>query len=192
MHCRSNAIFDTGAAAGSYMSEESGFDQRTIRAAHTVINGIGDGTSAAEYGGTVYVKVPARVVLPGGKELVREEVVRFDALYAPKLIKGGTALISHASFVYDGGFHGLRKASPVEFGKESTHTAPGDVMLQVGAVGALTDCTKRVEVRLQASEGLQWIPSYKPLSQQEIERLVPDPPKSLVVFSEHIPELASN
>jgi len=33
----------------------------------------------------VYVKIPARVVLPGGKELVREEVIRFDALYAPSI-----------------------------------------------------------------------------------------------------------
>jgi len=178
-----NVILDTGAAASSYVSQSEGFDKRTIHDCDAIINGIGDGAAAGSYGGTVYARTNATVYLPNGAKVERKEVIRFDAIFAPKLVKGGTGLLSHAGFVHDGGINAIvRKSTPAK--KSDSITAPQDMILQVGAVGALQDRTKRVEVLLTARDGLLWAPKFEFLSQEEIEALVPNPPASLVHFNE--------
>jgi hypothetical protein len=176
-----NVIFDTGAAAASYVSSPEGIDMRTQVDTDAVINGIGNGAAVAPYGGTVYARVPAIVYLPGGKTTERKEVIRFDAVFAPDLVKGGTGLISHAGFVHDGGVNGILRTS-VPKTSDGDITQPQDMRLQLGAVGALRDRTKRIEVKLSSRDGLLWLPRIEYLSQREIEALVPNPPPALKVF----------
>lgn len=178
-----NVIFDTGAAAASYVSSPEGIDIRTQIDTDAVINGIGNGAAVAPYGGTVYVRVPAIVYLPGGKTTERKEVIRFDAVFAPDLVKGGTGLISHAGFVHDGGVNGILRTS-VPKTSDGDITQPQDMRLQLGAVGALKDRTKRIEVQLSSRDGLLWLPRMEFLSQREIEALVPNPPPALKVFQQ--------
>ena len=91
-----NVIFDTGAAAASNVCKDEGFDDRTKASTDAVINGIGDGEVTAPFEGTVYAKVTANVYQVNGEVVERKVVIRFDAVYAPKLLKGGTGLLSHA------------------------------------------------------------------------------------------------
>ena len=57
-----------------------------------------------------------------------------------------------------------------------------NMYLQVGALGALTDRTMRVEVKLSSRDGLLWMLTLEFLSQMEINKLVPNPPPALKVF----------
>ena len=178
----SNIILDTGAAAVSYVTKDEGFDIRTRVTTDAIVSGIGDGAVSAPQGGTVYAKVPATVYLPNGRQIERQEVVRFDAVLAPKLVKGGTGLLSLAGFVHDGGVNALvRKVGPQVDPDDISH--PVDMCLQLGAVGALKDRTKRIEVTFKARDGLLWAPRMEFLSQTEIESLVPKPPKALKHFN---------
>ena len=99
-------------------------------------------------------------------------------MLAPKLVKGGTGLLSPAGFVHDCGVHALvRKVDPQVDLDYISH--PVDMCLQLGAVGALKDRTKRIEVMFKARDGLLWAPRMEYLTQGEIESLVPKPPKAL-------------
>ena len=178
----SNIILDTGAAAVSYVTKDEGFDVRTRVTTDAIVSGIGNGAVSAPQGGTVYAKVPATVYLPNGRQIERKEVVRFDAVLAPKLVKGGTGLLSLAGFVHDGGVNALvRKVDPQVDPDDISH--PVDMCLQLGAVGALKDRTKRIEVMFKARDGLLWAPRMEFLSHSEIESLVPKPPKALKHFN---------
>ena len=178
----SNIILDTGAAAVSYVTKDEGFDIRTRVTTDAIVSGIGNGAVSATQGGTVYAKVPATVYLPNGRQIELQEVVRFDAVLAPKLVKGGTGLLSLAGFVHDGGVNALvRKVGPQVDPDDISH--PVDMCLQLGAVGALKDRTKRIEVTFKARDGLLWAPRMEFLSQTEIESLVPKPPKALKHFN---------
>ncbi|CEG01051.1 Zinc finger, CCHC-type [Ostreococcus tauri] len=178
----SNIILDTGAAAVSYVTKDEGFDIRTRVTTDAIVSGIGNGAVSAPQGGTVYARVPATVYLPNGRKIERKEVVRFDAVLAPKLVKGGTGLLSLAGFVHDGGVNALvRKVDQQVDPDDISH--PVDMCLQLGAVGALKDRTKRIEVMFKARDGLLWAPRMEFLGQSEIESLVPNPPKALKHFN---------
>jgi len=176
----SNVIIDTGAAAASYVSTDLGFDERTKVTVDAVINGVGDGTAIAPFGGTVYARVPARVHRATGEIVEEKVVIRFDAVCAPKLVKGGTSLLSHAGFVHDGGINGIVRKST----RQAVATSEENFVLQVGALGALKDRTMRIEINLFSRDGLLWMPTLEFLKQRDIEALVRNPPEALKVFQE--------
>ena len=175
----SNTIFDTGAAAGSYVSVDRGFDVRTSVKTNAMIKGIGGGKARVRLAGTVYIRVPALVRLPSGHSETRGVNVRFDAAYTPDLDRDSTNLLGSASFVYDGGIQCMKAANVAEFGNQAVHTAQGDQLLRLGAVHAIKDRVQRIELRLKSVGGLLYFPNFEYLTQGEIERLEPNPPESL-------------
>jgi len=176
---QSNTILDTGAAAGSYVSIDKGFDARTIVEVNSLIKGIGGGKARVCKAGTVYIRVPGRVCLKNGQFEARRVNIRYDAAYTPDLDETKTNLIGTSSLVYDGGIVCMKAANVAEFGKQATHTAQGDQLLHLGAVHAIKDRVQRVEIRLTARNGLLYFPSFEYLTQGEIEALEPNPPKAL-------------
>jgi len=176
---QSNTILDTGAASGSYVSIDKGFDARTVVSANSLIKGIGGGKARVSKAGTVYIRVPGRVCLANGQFEARRVNIRYDAAYAPGLDEAQTNLIGTSSLVYDGGVVAIKAAAVAEFGKQTTHTPQGDQLLHLGAVHAITDRVQRVEIRLTARDGLLYFPSFEYLTQGEIEALEPNPPKAL-------------
>ena len=176
---QSNTILDTGAAAGSYVSIDKGFDARTAVKVNSLIKGIGGGRARVSKAGTVYIRVPGRVCLANGQFEARRVNIRFDAAYTPSLDDSQTNLIGTSSLVYDGGIVCMKAANVAEFGKQATHTAQGDQLLHLGAVHAIKDRVQRVEIRLAARNGLLYLPSFEYLTQGEIEALEPTPPEAL-------------
>ena len=176
---QSNTILDTGAAAGSYVSIDKGFDARTAVKVNSLIKGIGGGRARVSKAGTVYIRVPGRVCLANGQFEARRVNIRFDAAYTPSLDDSQTNLIGTSSLVYDGGIVCMKAANVAEFGKQATHTAQGDQLLHLGAVHAIKDRVQRVEIRLTARNGLLYLPSFEYLTQGEIEALEPTPPEAL-------------
>ena len=169
-------ILDTGAAGVSYLAGLDGIDTRTIVKLRSpiAIGGVG-GSKPATHGGTVYARVPCR-----NGSGATDEVVRFDVLVVPGLKSMGIGLVSPASFVHDGGFHAIRNANPPKFGAATEITPPRAVSLQLGAVGALMDESRRVEISCEFDVGLHLLPRPNFLSQKEIERLVPEPARALM------------
>ena len=168
-------ILDTGAACISYLAGFEGIDTRTLVKLQSpiAIGGVG-GSKPATHGGTVYMRIPCR----NGSGAVNE-VVRFDALIVPGLKTMGIGLISPTSFVHDGGFHAIRNANPPKFGAAAEITPPQAVSLQLGAVGALTDESRRIEISCEFDVGLHILPQLRFLNQSEIEELVPEPARAL-------------
>ena len=168
-------ILDTGAAGVSYLAEFNGIDTRTIIKLQSpiAIGGVG-GSKPATHGGTVYARVPCR-----NGSGAANEVVRFDALVVPGLKTMGIGLISPTSFVHDGGFHAIRTTNPSKFGTAAEITPPRAVSLQLGAVGALTDESHRIEISCKFDVGLHLLPQLSFLNQSEIERLAPEPAQAL-------------
>jgi len=168
-------IVDTGAAGVSYLAGLDGIDSRTsVRLRSPIaIGGVG-GSKPATHGGTVYARVPCR-----NGSGATDEVVRFDALVVPGLKTMGIGLVSPTSFVHDGGFHAIRNANSPKFGAAAEITPPRAVLLQLGAVGALMDESRRVEIRCEFDVGLHLLPRLDFLNQSEIEELVPVPARAL-------------
>jgi len=168
-------ILDTGAAGVSYLAGLDGIDTRTIVKLRSpiAIGGVG-GSKPATHGGTVYARVPCR-----NGSGATNEVVRFDVLVVPGLKTMGIGLVSPTSFVHDGGFHAIRNANSPKFGAAAEITPPRAVSLQLGAVGALKDESRRVEISCEFDVGLHLLPRLNFLNQNEIERLVPEPARAL-------------
>lgn len=168
-------ILDTGAAGVSYLAGLDGIDTRTIVKLRSpiAIGGVG-GSKPATHGGTVYARVPCR-----NGSGATDEVVRFDVLVVPGLKTMGIGLVSPTSFVHDGGFHAIRNANSPKFGAAAEITPPRAVSLQLGAVGALKDESRRVEISCEFDVGLHLLPRLNFLNQNEIERLVPEPARAL-------------
>ena len=168
-------ILDTGAAGVSYLAGLDGIDTRTIVKLRSpiAIEGVG-GSKPATHGGTVYARVPCR-----NGSGATNEVVRFDVLVVPGLKTMGIGLVSPTSFVHDGGFHAIRNANSPKFGAAAEITPPRAVSLQLGAVGALKDESRRVEISCEFDVGLHLLPRLNFLNQNEIERLVPEPARAL-------------
>jgi len=91
----------------------------------------------------------------------------------------GIGLVSPTSFVHDGGFHAIRNANSPKFGAAAEITPPQAVLLQLGAVGALMDESRRVEIRCEFDVGSHLLPRLDFLNQSEIEELVPVPARAL-------------
>lgn len=168
-------ILDTGAAGVSYLAGLDGIDTRTIVKLRSpiAIGGVG-GSKPATHGGTVYARVPCR-----NGSGATNEVVRCDVLVVPGLKTMGIGLVSPTSFVHDGGFHAIRNANSPKFGAAAEITPPRAVSLQLGAVGALKDESRRVEISCEFDVGLHLLPRLNFLNQNEIERLVPEPARAL-------------
>ena len=91
----------------------------------------------------------------------------------------GIGLVSPTSFVHDGGFHAIRNANSPKFGAAAEITPPRAVSLQLGAVGALKDESRRVEISCEFDVGLHLLPRLNFLSQSDIEDLAPEPARAL-------------
>ena len=181
-------ILDSGASGGAYVSSDDGFDRRTIVqfSVGQPVTGVGAGGTVATYGGTVYIAVPAHRVVDG-KRSVEEMVLRFDAVHVRRLVDGGHSLVNpNFSFVHDGGVHAIVHTSIDEKGG----VVPNHVGLQLGAVGALADKSRRVEVTCPRDDalGMNVMPTHRYLNQAEIEKLVPAPPPSLRIFKKYLDE----
>ena len=164
-------IVDTGAACVSYLPTAEGFDKRSVVTLENPVSiaGIG-GSSVVTAVGTMYAKAMCKTI-DGNRVLT----FRFDAAVTPSLHASGIALISPQSMVYDGGIWAIH------YHPNSTDeiTPPGEVQVQLGAVGALRNHGYRVEISAPYCDqrGQNLLPLTL-CTQQEIESLVPSPPKS--------------
>jgi len=184
-------VFDTAAAAGAYMITGEGCDTRTTHHftnGGVPVSGVGNGSRKAEYGGTWYVGIET-VRKVNGRPTSVESVIRFDGIYVPSLSSDGKSLVSHLAFTHDGGFDSIRAMSNLGT-KQITHHQ--QLVMRVGAVGALTNPEARVEILATQARpntpgsGLLMLPEPRFLSQDEIEALVPSPPPSLLVMRQFI------
>lgn len=160
---RTDYILDTGAAVFSYLPTIEGIDRRTLvkLEAPIRISGVG-GTTVVTHVGIAYANVRA---FDGTRFGYR--TIRFDAAVVPSLHTSGLGLIATQSFTHDGGFHSLINKA-------------GDLVVRLGAVGALRDPRYRVEMtakfngrRSQNQLDLTWC------SQSDIEKLAPCHEKNL-------------
>ena len=167
-------IVDTGAACVSYLPTAEGFDKRSVVTLENPVSiaGIG-GSSVVTAVGTMYAKAMCKTI-DGNRVLT----FRFDAAVTPSLHASGIALISPQSMVYDGGIWAIH------YHPNSTDeiTPPGKVQIQLGAVGALRNHGYRVEISAPYCDqrGQNLLPLTL-CTQQEIESLVPSPPKSNIL-----------
>lgn len=177
-HCESagcptstDFVVASGATCVSYLPSTEGFDTRSLVTLETPspVYGFG-GTSEVTAVGTVY----AKTMCFDGKE-DRVLTIRFDAAVMPSLRSSGIGLFSTQSLVYDGGLHAL-KYHPVSIDEIAF---PGEIKIQMGAIGALRHRKYRVEISAPYNESR--CHNLVPLtfcSQQEIEALAPTAPQS--------------
>lgn len=116
----------------------------------------------------------------GNNERGTPIVIRFDALLLEPIKVG---LISNSSMIYDGGLHSFTATCTKPFGEIDDHTICREAIIRLGAVGAQSDPDKSVQIRLKLDlETLLFtLPVLRPLTQEEIETLVPKPLDSLSV-----------
>lgn len=166
-------VIASGATCVSYLPSTEGFDTRSLVTLENPIPVFGHlgGTSEVTAVGTVYAKI---MCFDGEEDRVL--AIRFDAAVMPSLRSSGIGLFSTQSLVYDGGLHALTY-HPVSIDEI---TLPGEVKIQMGAIGVLRHRKYRVEISAPYNESR--CHNLVPLtfcSQQEIEALVPTAPQDI-------------
>lgn len=169
-------IFDTGAAIVSYLPDLRGFDQRTVRKLDppVTVNGI-DGQGYATAVGVAYLRLA-----DDPNDDSNSVALRFDAAVLDVLGGKNIGLISLGSISYDGGFKVLRPHLPKQSQKKGLPKEgppfPHGLLLQAGVVCGTSDESVDVSLRLpyDSSTHLFSVPAERPLTQAEIEKLVPD------------------